>query len=107
MDYKGKTAAIPGGASGVGKALGSRLVREGMQVVLSDVEKGPLEGTIAELNPLGEVSGVVCDVSKFDQVENLAAEGEPDQPPGARTLPRTACRRFQYLHRLPQSTVRL
>ena len=74
MDFKGKTAVITGGASGVGKALGSRLLREGMQVVLSDVEKGPLEETVAELGPLGAVSGVVCDVSKFDQVENLAKE---------------------------------
>ena len=74
MDYKGKTAVITGGASGVGRAMGARFLREGMKVVLSDVESGPLQATVDELLPLGSVSGVTCDVSKFEQVENLASE---------------------------------
>ena len=45
--------------------MGARFLREGMKVVLSDVESGPLQATVDELLPLGSVSGVTCDVSKF------------------------------------------
>ena len=34
LDFNGKVAVITGGASGVGRALGDRLVREGARVVL-------------------------------------------------------------------------
>jgi len=71
--FAGRVAVVTGGASGVGRALGERFAREGMKVVLSDVEKAALDTTVSELRAAGhEVTGVVADVSRYEQVEALA-----------------------------------
>ena len=65
-----RTAVITGGASGIGRALAERLAREGVQVVLADVESAVLEETMAQLAAGGaEILGVQCDVSDLAQVE--------------------------------------
>jgi NAD(P)-dependent dehydrogenase (short-subunit alcohol dehydrogenase family) len=72
-DCKGKVAVITGGASGVGRAIGERLGREGARLVLADIERGALDKTVAELAAQGiEVIGHVTDVTKFESVEALA-----------------------------------
>jgi NAD(P)-dependent dehydrogenase (short-subunit alcohol dehydrogenase family) len=65
---------ITGGASGVGRALGARLAAEGAKVVLSDVDSGRLDETVAELAAEGDVRGVAADVTRADSVERLADE---------------------------------
>ena len=70
----GKVAVVTGGASGVGRAMGERFGREGMKVVLADVEESALESTVKELQAGGaEVTGVVTDVARFESVRELAA----------------------------------
>jgi NAD(P)-dependent dehydrogenase (short-subunit alcohol dehydrogenase family) len=72
-EFQGRVAVVTGGASGVGRALGARFAREGMRVVLADVEAGALERTVAELRAGGlTVEGVVTDVSRRESVEALA-----------------------------------
>jgi len=72
-DFKGKTAVVTGGASGIGRAIADRLAREGMKIVVADVEKGALDRAVGELRAGGaEAIGVVCDVSKYESVDNLA-----------------------------------
>jgi NAD(P)-dependent dehydrogenase (short-subunit alcohol dehydrogenase family) len=72
-DFEGRVAVVTGGASGVGRALGKRFAREGMKIVLADVERGALDATVAELRALGaEATGVVTDVSQIDAVRSLA-----------------------------------
>ncbi len=71
-ELRGKTAVVTGGASGVGRALVDCFVREGMRVVLADVEAPALERAVDELRAAGaNVTGVVTDVSRFESVQEL------------------------------------
>ena len=68
-DLKGKVAVITGGASGVGRAIGARLAREGARVVLADIDQGRLDATAAEI---GAAAGIAVDVTKEASVDALA-----------------------------------
>jgi NAD(P)-dependent dehydrogenase (short-subunit alcohol dehydrogenase family) len=68
----GRVAVITGGAGGIGRAMGERFGREGMKVVLADVQEGPLDATVRELRADGlDVIGVVTDVTRYESVEAL------------------------------------
>jgi len=72
-EFKGKVAVITGAASGIGYALASRCVSEGMKVVLADVDEERLAQTETEFSGLGgSVLAVRTDVSKRNDVEELA-----------------------------------
>ncbi|WP_379546123.1 SDR family NAD(P)-dependent oxidoreductase [Qipengyuania sp. DSG2-2] len=69
-DFAGKVAVITGGASGIGLAIGKRLIALGGFAVLADREQSTLE---AAAGPLGDRALThVCDVSDLSQVEALA-----------------------------------
>ncbi len=72
-DFTEKTAVVTGAASGMGRAFAERFAREGMKVVLADIEEPALESAVAELKDLGyDVLGVPTDVRSFYAVQNLA-----------------------------------
>jgi NAD(P)-dependent dehydrogenase (short-subunit alcohol dehydrogenase family) len=72
-EFKGKVAVITGAASGIGRAIAERCAREGMQVVLADVEDKALAQAEEEISAAGAtVLAVLTDVSKADAVEALA-----------------------------------
>ena len=72
-DLSGRTAVVTGGAAGIGRAVGRRLGREGMKVVLADRDADTLEATVAELRGEGvEVTGVPTDVSEPEANDRLA-----------------------------------
>jgi NAD(P)-dependent dehydrogenase (short-subunit alcohol dehydrogenase family) len=60
---KDKVAIVTGGATGIGKAIATRLARDGAKVVVADLQKA----TNGALN-------LQVDVSKEDQVNRMAAE---------------------------------
>ena len=65
----GKTAFVTGAASGIGFALASVFAREGMRVVLGDVEQQRLDAAVAELVDAGrDVIGVQVDVTDREAV---------------------------------------
>jgi NAD(P)-dependent dehydrogenase (short-subunit alcohol dehydrogenase family) len=81
-----RVAVITGAArrGGIGRAIAARLLRDGLRVLISDLERpmdshpdyaaaGPteLEDAVAELSGLGEVAGAGCDVRDTEQVETL------------------------------------
>jgi NAD(P)-dependent dehydrogenase (short-subunit alcohol dehydrogenase family) len=75
-DFEGKVAVVTGAASGIGLALADRLAREGMRVVLADVEPEPLDRAAAALaDEFGAdaVLAVLTDVRDELAVDALAA----------------------------------
>jgi NAD(P)-dependent dehydrogenase (short-subunit alcohol dehydrogenase family) len=73
-DFRGKVAVVTGGASGIGRALAERLAREGMKVVIGDVEQMALDQTVSEMTRDGaEVIGVRCDVRFYEALQALAS----------------------------------
>jgi len=72
MELKGKTAVITGGASGIGLATAIQFSKAGANLVLGDIEDGPLATQVDELRSHGAtVIGVHCDVAKESDVEAL------------------------------------
>ena len=72
-DFTGGVAVITGGASGIGFGLASKLVDEGMRIVIADIETAALEKAAEGLRAKGaDVLAVQCDVSDRSQVEALA-----------------------------------
>lgn len=67
-----RVAVVTGGAGGLGRAMGERFAREGMRVVLADVQAEPLERAVAECQADGlAIIGVQTDVTNFASVEAL------------------------------------
>ena len=71
-EFQGKVAVITGAASGIGRAIADRCAKEGIKIVLADVEREPLERAAIELEDLGAaVLAVRTDVSDHDQIDAL------------------------------------
>lgn len=66
-DTEGKVAIVTGGSSGIGKAISKRLIEEGMEVVIADIDEDKGQHTADEIG----ADFMQCDVSSFDQVENV------------------------------------
>lgn len=72
-EFKGKVAVITGAASGIGRSLAERCAREGMKVVLADIEEEALTLAEKDIKALGASSlTVLTDVSMASSVEALA-----------------------------------
>src|SRR6185503_11983015 len=65
QEFRDRVAVITGGASGIGLGIARRCAREGMRVVLADIEPAALAQAEAELRAMGaQTRTVVADVSK-------------------------------------------
>jgi NAD(P)-dependent dehydrogenase (short-subunit alcohol dehydrogenase family) len=68
-----RVAVITGGASGIGFATAEVLAREGVRLVLADIEPAALDAAVAKLRAQGaRAEGVPCDVSDRQSVSALA-----------------------------------
>ncbi|HSO97132.1 MAG TPA: SDR family NAD(P)-dependent oxidoreductase [Acidimicrobiia bacterium] len=71
--FSGRVAVVTGAASGIGRGLARHAAREGMRVVLADVETPALEAAVGEVRDLGaDAVGIRTDVSREDDVQALA-----------------------------------
>ena len=72
-DFAGRTAVITGGASGIGFATAKALAREGMNLVLADIEQAALDRATPQIEALGvQCLGVRTDVSQLEDMQALA-----------------------------------
>ncbi|WP_394840630.1 SDR family NAD(P)-dependent oxidoreductase [Pendulispora brunnea] len=73
-EIEGKVAVVTGAASGIGRALALEMARAKASVVLADVDEKGLAETAALVTGVGAAARTVkCDVSKPEQVDQLAA----------------------------------
>lgn len=70
-----KTAIVTGGARGIGFAIAERFVEEGMRVIIADIDDAAGQEAAEQLERLGEVLYVHCDVADRLDVRNLVAKG--------------------------------
>lgn len=72
-DFKDKVAVITGAASGIGLGLAEKCAKEGMKVVIADIDEKRLRRLERRLKRgETEVLSLVTDVSKASDVEELA-----------------------------------
>ncbi len=70
---EGKVAVITGAASGIGRETARLLAKQGMKVVLADVQQEPLDAVVAELKRAShDAKGVATNVGDFAAMQNLA-----------------------------------
>ena len=72
LQIDGAVAVVTGGANGIGKAIVRALLGANATVVIADIEEAVLSATVAELSPLGAVTGIQTDVTDESSVTALA-----------------------------------
>lgn len=72
MTFSGQVALVTGGAAGIGRATALAFAREGLKVVVSDLDAVGGEATVALVREAGgEALFVACDVTQDAQVRQL------------------------------------
>lgn len=71
MQSSKSVAVITGAASGIGFALAQACVQRGMNVVMADNAITVLDDSVKQLGDTDSVLGVVCDVTRQDDLDNL------------------------------------
>jgi NAD(P)-dependent dehydrogenase (short-subunit alcohol dehydrogenase family) len=70
-------AVVTGAGSGIGAAFAVELARRGGRVVCSDINEVAAAKTVSTIiDNGGEAIAITCDVSRFDDVRELAAQSE-------------------------------
>jgi NAD(P)-dependent dehydrogenase (short-subunit alcohol dehydrogenase family) len=74
---EGKTIAITGAASGIGRAMAIRCAGEGAHVVVGDVRTDPREGGAPTVEVITDEGGsaehLTCDASRWDDIDRLVS----------------------------------
>lgn len=73
--FKDQVALVVGGAQGIGKAIATRLGREGASVVIADIDRTMMEATVNEMcAEASESRPIFCDVRDAAQVEAMVSQ---------------------------------
>ncbi len=72
MTYSGQVALVTGGAAGIGRATALAFAREGLKVVVADLDPAGGEATVALIHAAGgEALFIACDVTRDVEVRQL------------------------------------
>lgn len=72
MTFSGQVALVTGGAAGIGRATALAFAREGLKVVVADLDPVGGEATVAQIREAGgQALFVACDVTKDAEVRHL------------------------------------
>ena len=74
MRFSDKIAVVSGGASGLGKAVAARFLKDGAAVCIFDIDADSGNKAVSELAKLGDVRFIRCDVTEEGSVKNAYAE---------------------------------
>ncbi|MDR2138304.1 MAG: SDR family oxidoreductase [Tannerella sp.] len=66
IDLSGKVAVVTGGGGVLGGSISKSLAENGVKVAILDIAKDALEKKVGELEPLGRVTGISCNVLDMD-----------------------------------------
>lgn len=68
MDFQGRSSIVTGASQGIGKAIALELAREGVEVILVDIQKEKLEEVADEISEnKGKAAVFSADVSRMDE----------------------------------------
>lgn len=71
-ELAGRTAVVTGAAKGIGNSIACRLAREGMNLVVADMDRESLDDTVRTLEGLGAAVEAVCaDLTDEDAVDTV------------------------------------
>lgn len=69
QDFQGRTAVVTGGGSGIGRGVALSLAREGMNVVVADIERDHADAVAGEVEASGaKALAVSCDVTSEESL---------------------------------------
>ena len=70
-------AVVTGAGSGIGAAFAVELARRGSRVVCSDIDEVAAKRTVSAIADIGaDAVAITCDVTQFDDVQNLAVQSQ-------------------------------
>lgn len=70
---EGKFAIITGGSKGIGKGIAEAFLKHGATVVIASRKEQDLQKTVEELSSFGQISYVVADVSKTEDIQRMVS----------------------------------
>jgi len=72
MRLMDKIALVTGAGKGIGRAIAIALAREGCDLVVNDIDVGPMDSVVKEIRKMGRRSiPIVADVCNQHQVSNM------------------------------------
>lgn len=71
LGLKDKLVLVTGSGSGIGKETAKTFLEEGARVIVNGLTQDEVEACIADLSPLGDVSGMAGDLGKIEDAVAL------------------------------------
>ena len=78
-EFRGRVAVITGAASGIGRGMARHAAREGMRVVLADVEAAALDDAVADVAGVEDVVNTAQGFDRFGAKQPVGIGEDADQ----------------------------